>query len=186
VLGDETLNSDQTARWYAIQVKPNKEKSVSLCLDSMNVRRFLPSFSTKVSAHERRQHDQRPLLSGYLFVHMRWHGGPKLYAVPGIIRILGTSRAPIPIEDSEIERLRLISEAPVHPRPRTYLAAGQHVTLVGGPLKGVSGIYLREGNVDRLVVSIRLMQRSLSVTLEASWIAPEDVSMGECGCHGAL
>jgi transcription antitermination factor NusG len=44
---------------------------------------------------------------------------------------------------------------------------GDRIMIMEGPLKGLTGFYLRHnGGSDKIVVSIELLQRSLSVEIE--------------------
>ena len=63
--------------------------------------------------------------------------------------------------------------------PCPYLTAGAKVTLQHGPLKGVEGI-LVEAKETRLVLSVSLLQRSVSVEVDREWIAPLRI-YGELG-----
>jgi transcription antitermination factor NusG len=51
------------------------------------------------------------------------------------------------------------------------LNVGQAVSLCDGPLRGLEGILVEIRNEHRLVVSVNLLRRSTSVTVERSWVA---------------
>lgn len=52
--------------------------------------------------------------------------------------------------------------------PHRYLTAGRRVRIKGGPLAGLEGILLRWKGNWRVVLSLQLIQRSVSVDLDAS------------------
>jgi len=52
-------------------------------------------------------------------------------------------------------------------RNQAYMKEGDRVMIMEGPLKGLTGFYLRhKGKVDKVVISIELLQRSLVVEVE--------------------
>jgi transcription antitermination factor NusG len=53
-----------------------------------------------------------------------------------------------------------------------YLKVGQKVRVEVGSLSGVEGILLRDKGSDRLVLSVTVLQRSVSVELDRAWIRP--------------
>jgi transcriptional antiterminator NusG len=62
------------------------------------------------------------------------------------------------------------SGLPVTPFP--YLQVGQAVLIERGPLTGVEGILLEIKGKMRLVVSVNLLQRSVSAQIDRNWIRP--------------
>jgi hypothetical protein len=51
---------------------------------------------------------------------------------------------------------------------------GSKVRLQDGPLRGLEGIMV-EDKKTRLILSLTLLQRSVAVEIDRSWIAPADV-----------
>jgi transcription antitermination factor NusG len=56
--------------------------------------------------------------------------------------------------------------------PHPYLKVGQRVRVRSGPLLGLEGILQRKKNVNRLVVSLDLIMRSIAVEIDASEVLP--------------
>jgi hypothetical protein len=56
------------------------------------------------------------------------------------------------------------------------LRTGQPIRLDGGPLGGLSGLLLKTRGTSRLVVSISLLQRSVTVEVDQAWIRSTDWS----------
>ena len=67
---------------------------------------------------------------------------------------------PEPVEDIEIAS------------SRTLLRSGQGVRLQAGPPVGTERIFLRVKDEYHLVVSVTLLQRSVSVIVEKEFVAP--------------
>jgi transcription antitermination factor NusG len=55
--------------------------------------------------------------------------------------------------------------------PHPYLKRGKKVRIVNGPLEGTEGVLIRRKNAFRLVVSIDLITRAVSVEVDASDVA---------------
>jgi transcription antitermination factor NusG len=49
---------------------------------------------------------------------------------------------------------------------------GQKVEIERGPLQGLSGVVIRIKNVDRLIVSVSLLMRSVAVEMDHEWVRP--------------
>jgi len=73
---------------------------------------------------------------------------------------------PAPVETTEIENLRqgLGDRSIMHPHP--YLKAGRKVRIRSGSMAGVEGVLVRKRDSTRIVLSISLLQRSVSVDID--------------------
>jgi transcription antitermination factor NusG len=74
------------------------------------------------------------------------------------------------VEDHEIEALQRLMQSGVAAEPCPYLQTGQQVSIACGPLTGMQGLLLQAKGKQRLVVSITLLQRSVSVEVEQAWV----------------
>jgi transcriptional antiterminator NusG len=159
--------------WYALHVRPNYEMAVSTRLRELGVEEYLPIHKASRTAHRNKFSEGPPLFPGYIFAFLNLDTGPKLYSISGVIRILGFGGQATPIEDNEIAMVRAIADSPLPVETIPYLQPGERIVLMGGPLKGVSGSFLRSASGNRLVVSIPLLQRSLAVTVLNEWVVAE-------------
>jgi transcription antitermination factor NusG len=95
-----------------------------------------------------------------------------VFLTPGIFRIVGAKDGPTPIPDSEIEVFqRLVGEG-VPMANSLFLSAGQRVRIRGGVLDGLEGILQSHPGDLKILVSIELIQRAVSVSLEGYDIEP--------------
>jgi transcription antitermination factor NusG len=90
---------------------------------------------------------------------------------PGVLQVVGNGKTAIPVPDSEILKLQMAvaSEAPRQPWP--YIALGQRVRVTYGSLSGLEGILINFKGSHRVVLSVTLLQRSVAIEVEQSWIA---------------
>lgn len=152
------------APWVAVHVRPNHESLTASLLHDRGYEEYLPLRPAK-SQRQR----VTPLFRGYLFCRYTHSPDAKIVTTPGVIRILGPAHQPIYLTEQEIERIRTICESRLEILPHPYLTVGQYVRLIQGPLKNLEGIILSFRGITRLVVSLNLLKRSISVEIDSSW-----------------
>lgn len=151
--------------WYAIYVKPKHEKSVSSALQGRGFTSFLPTYS---KVHNSGKKFDLPLFPGYVFCRIQLPVVLPVMMIPGVFSIVGTSREPRPIPDSEIEAIQIMLASGLAACPWPYIPPGQEVRLNSGPLRGVCGVVVDTSDDKWLVVSVRLLRRSVAVKVDRS------------------
>jgi transcription antitermination factor NusG len=160
----------ETNDWYAIHVWAGREPR---CAENLSIRGyqiFLPCYRERRRWSDRVKVVERALFGGYVFCRAMGDVHAKIVTTPGVIKIVGDDRGPLPIETAEIETLRRVVESRLAVEPWVWLHAGQRVRVVDGPLRDSEGIVLRTKNCHRLVVSISLLQRAVAVEIDAAWL----------------
>jgi transcription antitermination factor NusG len=76
------------------------------------------------------------------------------------------------VPDQEIEHVRTMIQSGLLVTPWPFLHVGQGVLIERGPLAGVEGILQEVKGRFRLVVSIPLLQRSVSTEIDRDWVRP--------------
>jgi transcription antitermination factor NusG len=158
--------------WYALHVKARHEHLVAYGLAQLRVPCFLPTYTIH---SERTTHDisiNKPLFAGYVFCNLDLARGPKLYHLPGLLRIVGTGRHPAKIPNDDIEAIRRVVMSNIQVSPCPFLARGDEVTVIEGPLRGITGLYVYTEAAGQLIVSVPLLQRSINVRLDPRWVKP--------------
>ena len=158
--------------WYALYVRSRHEKVVESGLRGKGYTAFSPSYRTKRKRVDRITEIDVPLFPGYVFCHFDSNNRLPILTTPGIVGLVGPRNRPQPVDDLEIASIRTIalSGRPVQPWP--FLRSGQRIRLQAGPLMGAEGIFLRVKDEHHLIVSITLLQRSVSVVIETDAVAP--------------
>lgn len=159
-------------RWYALRVRCRLEPIVAMSLRSKGVEEFLPAYVQKRVLSDRIKRVQRPLFPGYLFSRFALQDRLTILTTPGVMDIVGSRDIPEAVPDEEINVLRRFvdSKLPICPWP--CLRVGQRVLVERGPLAGVEGILVEFRKDYRLIVSVTLLQRSVSAEIEAAWVTP--------------
>ena len=155
--------------WYAVQTFPRHEKAVAEHLQSEGIECLLPLIFRVHKWSDRKQQVSLPLFPGYAFVRLSESRRDRVRVLrrPGVVRFVGTSQGPIPLAAHEIDHVRKLMENKVSCVLHPYLQAGQKVRVRNGALRGVEGILVHgAGNDTNLVLSVSLIQRSLSIQIE--------------------
>jgi transcription antitermination factor NusG len=161
-----------TFHWYALQVRPRFEKQVASTLLNKGIEGFLPLYRNRSRWSDRIKEVELPLFPGYLFCRFDLNHRLPILVTPGVIQVVGIGKAPYPVEQSEIEALQSIVISGLQAEPRSYLNIGEKVRIEIGPLAGLEGILLAMKGPTKLVVSVSLLQRSVAVTIDDSWVVP--------------
>lgn len=157
--------------WFAISVIPRKEKVTARTLRAKGYEEFLPLYAERRNWSDRVKMVELPLFPGYVFCRFDPAVRLPILKIPSVNQIVGVGKTPQAIEESEIQSLQTVCKAHANVIPCPYLKAGARVTLQHGPLKGVEGI-LVEATDTRLILSVTLLQRSVSVEVDREWISP--------------
>jgi transcription antitermination factor NusG len=167
------VTADST-RWYAVRTRSRHEKLVARQLETQGIRNFLPVV-TKVSKwSDRTKEVELPLFSGYAFVRLDHASSDRVRVLQtqGVVSFVGVQGIGIPIPDHEIENINTLLASKVSYQERPYLHVGQRVRVTGGALDGLEGILAAENNDHSLVISVGLIQRSLSVRVAGYHVEP--------------
>lgn len=154
--------------WFAVETVPRYEKRVAAELEKKAVHTFLPLEAHSHQWSDRRRTVHLALFPNYLFVRIP---SSAEYRIPvlrtsGVRRFVGASHVGTPVSDTEIESIRLLLQRSIPFRAHPFLSVGQRVRIRGGSLDGMEGVLSGKSDDAKLVVSIQLIQRSLSVHLQ--------------------
>jgi transcription antitermination factor NusG len=161
----------ETPHWYAVYTCANREKLVAAQFEVRGIEHFLPVYTSVREWSDRRVKLQLPLFPGYLFVFTALRGRLPILTVPGVVNLVGTGRHPVPLGTGAIETLRNgIQKVAAQPHP--YLTIGQRVSICAGPLKGFTGILVRQKAAPRVVISIEEIKQSFLAEVDAHNLVP--------------
>jgi transcriptional antiterminator NusG len=166
------MQEDQL-KWYALHARSRHEDVVFNGLARKSIEAFVPKVEVMSRRKDRRKRILVPLLPGYVFVHsdLNPYHYWDIIKTYGVVRIVGTEGKPVPVKTEEMASLRILHGTDRTVRNQAYIKKGDRIMIMEGPLKGLTGFYLRhKGKSDKVVVSIELLQRSLAVEIE-DWTA---------------
>jgi transcription antitermination factor NusG len=154
------------SEWFALQVRTGREQ---LCARQLQVRGysvFLPCYEEQRRWSDRVKHVRTPLFAGYVFCRVEDEVLGHLVTTPGVIRIVGDGKRPLPIAAEEIDAIRRVVDSGAAVEPWEFVEVGQRVRVLEGPLRDTEGIVLRVKNRHRLVISVTVLQRSVAVEID--------------------
>jgi transcription antitermination factor NusG len=158
--------------WYAIRVKPKHEKTVSAALEAKGYESFLPIYLSRRKYGERYKNFHLPLFSGYCFCRFDPDDRLPILKTDSVLSILGIGKELVAVPDHEIASLQAAVAAKLAVQPHPFLNVGDRVRLAEGPLSGSTGLLVETKGQQFLVVSIEMLQRSVSIQIDRAWVRP--------------
>lgn len=171
-------------RWYAVYTYPRHEKSVLEHFESKSLEAFLPTFITESRWKDRRVRLKTPVFPGYVFTRINTTQRNKVLGSPGVIRMLCFNGLPAPIDDAEMDSVKLCLERGSVLGPCPFLEVGDRVRVRSGVLEGLEGHISRRKNDRRLIVPITLIHQSVAIEIDVQLL--ELVTAGTDGRGGYL
>lgn len=158
--------------WYGIRTRSNHERVTDIVLRGKGYQPYLPLYTQR----RRRADDvmveaEVPLFPGYVFCRFDATKRLPILMSTGVVAVIGFGKEPAPIPDEEIEAVKAVLRSGYPAEPCAYLHEGQRVRVINGSLEGIEGILIKKRNQFRMVVSVVMLQRSISVEIEADRLA---------------
>jgi transcription antitermination factor NusG len=157
--------------WYALHVKPRLEHHVHHQLRDKGYDSFLPTSISRRKWSDRTKTLSLPLFPGYVFCRFDIHSRLPVMVTPGVQAVVSVGKTPAEIDEAEIAAIQLVVQSGLQTQPWPYVSVGDKVQVEEGPLAGLTGIVIREKNFCRLIISISLLMRSVSVEIDRSAIS---------------
>jgi transcription antitermination factor NusG len=164
--------------WYAAYTRSRHEKVIAQYLLRKDLQCFLPLHEAVGKRPIGSAHLQIPLFPGYVFVHIYPRELSRVLQTPGVVRFISTGIFPAVIPEEEIEAVRrAVNSGRVEAHP--FLVAGARVRISRGPLQGMEGIVVSHKGMSRVILSLNLIMRSVSVEIDTADLLPlETVNSG--------
>ena len=157
--------------WFALMVRTGREKTATLQVENAGYECFLPVSKFTRRWSDRMKEIEVPLFPGYLFCRMDPYNRLPVLMTPGVIQIVGAGKTLIPVEEDEIAAIQRVVKNGLSTMPWPYLQVGHVARIEEGPLRGMTGIIVRIKSGMKLVLSVGLLQRSVAVEVDRSWVS---------------
>ncbi|MGA8220687.1 MAG: UpxY family transcription antiterminator [Candidatus Acidiferrales bacterium] len=168
----DSRREEAEPHWYAAYTCANHEKRVAEQMRERSVDHFLPQYRALRRWKDRRVALDLPLFPGYVFVRVALSERLRVLQVPSVVRLVSFGGRPVELPDEQMTRLLEGLSSKVLAGPHPYLTVGRRVRILRGALEGMEGILLRLRGSVRVVLSLELILRSISVEVDAGDIAP--------------
>jgi transcriptional antiterminator RfaH len=167
-----TTQSNQSEHWFAVQVTPRHEKIVATLLEFKGCVQFLPTYKAKRQWSDRTKLIEQPLCPGYVFSRFDRSEARQVLGTAGVIRIVSFGGKPCPIADEEIRVLQRVALSEISVRPHSFLKIGEKVQVKAGPLIGITGILTKFKNQERLILSVDVIMKGISLDIDGRLVCP--------------
>lgn len=141
---------------------------------------FLPLYTFEKRWSDRVKKVESPLFPGYLFCRFDPQHRLPILTTPGVIQVVGFNHLPTPVEESEVQAIQALVASGLHNRPWPFLSIGDRVRIEAGPLKGCEALLVEFRGGHQLVLSITLLQQSVAVDIDSSFVTSLRSSRAAC------
>jgi transcription antitermination factor NusG len=160
----------QNFHWFALLTRSNFEQVVFDQVLKKKQEVFLPR-TKKISRRKDRQKViDVPLFPGYLFVRSSLDPACQVFILKtqGAVRFLGNHQGPVPVPDTQIESLKILTAADQGLITGTcsQLVQGDPVMVMKGPFAGTRGEFIRYRGRGRIIVKLPLLGRYAGVEID--------------------
>jgi len=162
--------------WYALRVRARHEELVASALTHKGYEILLPQYRCLKQWSDRIKAAQLPLFPGYLFGRFDINHRLPLLVTPGVLHIVSVGREFIPVDPDEMAAIERLVASGAPAEPTDFLRVGEKVRIAAGPLRGVEGLLVHVNERRRLVLSVSLLQRSVSVEISRDHVLPVEES----------
>jgi transcription antitermination factor NusG len=159
-----------TPRWFAVWTRSRHERAVFDQLTDRHIEAFLPTTPRWSRWKDRTKKVDWPLFPGYCFARFAPANRLSVLKCTGVVSIVSFNGELAPVPDEAIEAIRTLLNSALPCDPCPMLKTGMEVEVVHGPLKGIIGRLQRKGAHARLVLSVDLIGRGVSVQVDASTV----------------
>ena len=168
----QPVRPEMTAtQWYGVRTKANHEKTAAAVLDAKGYQQFLPVYRVRRKWSDRTVETSLPLFPGYVFCRFDGRFRMPIESTPGVVSIVGFGGLPAAIPENEIHAVESALRSGLAAQPCPFIREGQRIRVKSGILEGLEGILLKKKSEWRVVVSIEMLQRSLSVEVDPDSIS---------------
>ena len=164
------ISDCEPSDWFAAYTRHHHENTVAESLLGRGLEVFLPMYEALRQWSDRRKRVSLPLFPCYVFFRGNHERHINVLSTPGVHSIVGFAGHPAVIEKRQIDAIRLAVENHLRVEPHPFLRTGDQVRVKFGPLAGIEGILIRKRGFARLILSAELLQKSVSVEVDANCI----------------
>ena len=157
---------DAQSSWHAIYTRHQHERAVADVLARKGFDIFLPQYRAMRQWKDRRKQISLPLFPNYVFVEGGLSRTLDILSTPGVYGLVTFGSRPATIPEQEIGDIKRLIETDLRVEPHPFLKCGDRVRVKSGPLEGILGILVRTKSAFRLVLSVEMLQKSVTVEVD--------------------
>jgi transcription antitermination factor NusG len=162
------LESTAQRRWWVIHTRPRCEKKIDQWFAQQGWDHYLPTRPKKRTYQSKVVTFQNPLFPGYTFGVFSLLERHSVYGSEYAASVLEAVDQERLIH--ELDQLRLALSHDQDLKECAYLKIGQRARVTLGKLRGLEGILQRRQGQSRMILSVEMLQRSVSVEVDPEWL----------------
>ncbi|MCH8558987.1 MAG: UpxY family transcription antiterminator [Balneolia bacterium] len=164
-------NKNEEPRWYALKTGPRKEKKLNERLQEAGIESYLPLKKELRQWSDRKKWVEEPMFNGYIFVRTVSTEFVNALQHDGAIHFVRFSGRYSAIPEDQIEFIRKVAENQLrYEITEQSFEKGDTVEIIQGPLKGLTGVWLKHKTKYNVSVQIDQLASVLSVEIPAAFL----------------
>ena len=162
---------DNNCNWYAIYTRSRHEKFVETGLLKKGIEAFAPQITFKKKWSDRIKLVEEPLFKSYCFARFPLENRLDIISQKGGVKVVHFNNQYIPVEESVINSLKILTQNKIRLDPYPYLEVGKRVIIRKGPLKGLEGFILEKRSRNTtLVVSVKALFSAVKCIVDIDFV----------------
>ena len=137
--------------WFVIYTKSRQEKKVALELEKMGITVYCPMINQIRQWSDRKKKVEVPLISSYVFVHLKERDRETVFEVPGIVRYVYWLEKPAIVRDEEIAVMKAWLSTQTVEAKVEGLRRGDRMKVSSGVFEGKEG-FVEEISKNRVLL----------------------------------
>ncbi|MFH1798598.1 MAG: UpxY family transcription antiterminator [Candidatus Omnitrophota bacterium] len=160
-------------KWFVIYTRSRHEKFVETSLTSKGIESFTPTVLLRRKWSDRVKFIEQPFFKSYCFAKFPLKDKRTVLAQQGVVNIVHFKDQYVPVPDSVIESLKILTKNKIKIDPYPYFDIGERIRIKNGPLRGVEGYVIekRKSNTS-LAVSVEAIAASIKCIVDACDVEP--------------
>jgi transcription antitermination factor NusG len=172
VIRDVSPEQQPDLQWYALCVRSRFERVVSEHLRCQGYAEYLPTYRVRRRWSDRVKQVEKALFPGYIFCKFDPMKRLPILMIPGVVSMVSFAGRATAVPEEEILAVQSVVNSGLAYEPCSFLNVGQRVRIDRGPLCGLEGFVIETKNDWRFIISVSLLQRSVSVEIERDCVTP--------------
>jgi len=156
--------------WIAVYTKPRHEKVVQAEFEEKQIESYLPLIRKKHRWSDRMKWVETPIFKSYIFARIELKNYMDVLQTHGVHHIIKFQNKIAVIPEFQIKNLKKMIDGGFDPFPSDYFVVGDEVKVMGGPLKGITGVIARSDSADKLIIKIDAIQHAVAVQIESKYL----------------
>ncbi|MBF0200299.1 MAG: UpxY family transcription antiterminator [Desulfamplus sp.] len=157
--------------WYALLTRSRFENVVTDIVEKKSIEIFLPKIKVKSKRRDRHKMINVPLFPGYIFVKISLDPREQLQVLKtvGAVRLLGGPQGPVPVPETHIESLKIITGSGMDVftgNTGPALKQGEPVMVINGPMAGARGEFMKYKGTGRVIIRIEALGQYAAVEID--------------------